>query len=66
MHTLGEVAEAVVELVGSGKITEVSAPPDYSAIPLSDTSCVRTLGWEPQVTFEEGLARTYESLLALV
>lgn len=67
-HALVEVAEMVVALVGGGRIVEVTTPAGYSALPLADTRRLRSLGWEPQFTFEQGLALTYaglrESLLA--
>jgi len=67
-YALVEVAEMVVRAVGSGRAVEVTAPPGYSTLPPADTKRLRALDWEPQITFDVGLARTYswlrESILA--
>ena len=64
-HELAEVAGAVVDLVGNGMAVEVTAPAGYSELPIADTTCLRNLGWEPRVTFAEGLALTYQWLREL-
>jgi UDP-glucose 4-epimerase len=63
--TIRQFAETLVEVAGSGTLTERPFPPDRAAI---DIGSVFTnygkirglLGWEPRVGLREGLARTLE------
>jgi nucleoside-diphosphate-sugar epimerase len=56
-----EVANAVVRLTGGHVgVVEVAAPAGYSELAIRTLR--QPLGWEPRVTFEEGLALTYEWL----
>ena len=60
--TVLEIAEAVRALVGSSsEIVFVPRPVDDPSVRQPDITLARTaLGWEPQVGFEQGLARTVE------
>jgi dTDP-glucose 4,6-dehydratase len=57
-----ELAERVRDLAGSSStIDHVALPVDDPRVRRPDTSlAARTLGWQPQVTFDEGLKRTLE------
>jgi dTDP-glucose 4,6-dehydratase len=61
--TMRQLAEKVVELVGSrSRIVERPLPVDDPKVRQPDITRARTLlGWEPQVTLEQGLPRTLES-----
>jgi len=61
--TLGELAELVVELAGSGSVRTIPFPADRKAIDIGDFYAAdekirRALGWRPQVALREGLERT--------
>jgi dTDP-glucose 4,6-dehydratase len=60
--TMGELARLVRKLVGSSsEIEHVERPVDDPSVRCPDISLARrALGWEPQVSLEEGLARTIE------
>jgi dTDP-glucose 4,6-dehydratase len=61
--TMRQLAEKVVELVASrSRIVERPLPVDDPKVRQPDITRARTLlGWEPQVTLEQGLPRTLES-----
>jgi dTDP-glucose 4,6-dehydratase len=61
--TMRQLAEKVVELVGSrSRIVERPLPVDDPKVRQPDITRARTLlGWEPQVTLEQGLPQTLES-----
>ena len=58
--TIREFADQVIELTGSGsEVTYQDLPVDDPKMRQPDITRARTLlGWEPQVTLEDGLART--------
>ena len=60
---LGELAEAVVELAGSGTTRTVPFPSDRKAIDIGDfyasyEEIERAVGWRPSIQLREGLAMT--------
>tara|TARA_Y100000031_G_scaffold156447_1_gene211019 strand:- start:1052 stop:1996 length:945 start_codon:yes stop_codon:yes gene_type:complete len=59
--TIKQVAETVQKLVGGVKIESVPARPgDFSGKEISSELAKKELGWEPKVSFEEGLRRYIE------
>lgn len=58
--TIREIAESVIELVGRGDVAfGPSRTGDLKARTISTERARVELGWEPEVTFAEGLRRTY-------
>ncbi|MFM8303628.1 MAG: NAD-dependent epimerase/dehydratase family protein [Actinomycetota bacterium] len=63
--SLLQIAELIVAAAGSGSVETVPWPPDRDAIDIGSyfgdsSKAKRTLGWIPQTTFAEGIARTVE------
>jgi GDP-L-fucose synthase len=59
--SIRELAEMVAKAVGfSGKLAWDTSKPDGTPRKLLDTSKLTQLGWNPQITLEEGLIRTYQ------
>ena len=59
--TIKQIAETVQKLIGGVKIESVPARPgDFSGKEVSSELAKRELGWEPKVSFEEGLRRYIE------
>jgi dTDP-glucose 4,6-dehydratase len=59
--SLREMAETIIEITGSrSRIVERPLPPDDPKVRRPDISLARRVldGWEPQLSVEEGLART--------
>lgn len=56
------VAEAILEVVGESEdlITFVEDRPGHDYRYALDTTKIRSLGWEPEVSFDEGLKRTLD------
>ncbi|HET6831913.1 MAG TPA: GDP-mannose 4,6-dehydratase, partial [Solirubrobacterales bacterium] len=61
-HSLLELAEAVIEMTGSdSEIVFEALPVDDPQVRRPDISLARELlGWEPEVSLQEGLGRTIE------
>ena len=56
-----ELAQAVKKATGStAEIEWDSSKPDGTPRKLCDTSLIRSLGWKPAISLEEGLAMTVE------
>ena len=56
-----ELASRIARVVGyDGDITTDPSRPDGAQRKLLDSTRVRQLGWSPQVSFEDGLQRTYD------
>jgi GDP-L-fucose synthase len=65
--TIRELAEAVKRATGSSaQIEWNSSKPDGTPRKLCDTSLIRSLGWKPRISLEEGLAATVASYRAEV
>jgi len=63
--SLREIAEAVVAAAGSGRVESVPWPADRDAIDIGSyfgdsSKAKRVMGWEPAISFAEGIARTLE------
>ncbi|MBN1628417.1 MAG: GDP-L-fucose synthase [Thermoleophilia bacterium] len=60
-HTIAELAQIVAEVVGyEGPVEWDTTKPDGTPQKLLDVSLARSLGWEAQITVEQGLRQTYE------
>lgn len=62
-HAIVDFADSVVAAMGRGRVTQVPWPEDWKAmdvgdVSISNTRIRETLGWEPRVGLEDGLART--------
>jgi GDP-L-fucose synthase len=58
--TIREVAERIKVVVGyEGELVFDSSKPDGSPRKLMDSSLLRSTGWEPTISLEDGLRRTY-------
>ena len=57
-----EVAQMACKLVRAPRslIEEVDAPPNQTVVKRLSTDKVRSLGWEPRISLEEGMRRTLE------
>jgi GDP-L-fucose synthase len=59
--TILELATLVAEVVGfRGRITTDPSKPDGTPRKLLDSSKLSSLGWQPEIKLEDGLARTYQ------
>lgn len=59
--TIKELAQLVSSVAGyDGKITWDSAKPDGTPRKLLDVSRLKSLGWAPQISLEDGIKTTYE------
>jgi len=60
-YSIKELAEQVAEVVGyCGAINWDTSKPDGAPRKLLDSSRIKSLGWQAQVQFKEGLKDTYE------
>jgi GDP-L-fucose synthase len=63
--TIREIAGTVREVVGfTGTIAWDASKPDGTPRKLMDSSRINALGWKPQVTLKDGIARAYADFLA--
>ena len=63
-QTIGELAKQVREAVGSrAEIVYDRSKPDGTPQKLLDISLIRSLGWQPRISLDEGLRRTYRAFL---
>jgi GDP-L-fucose synthase len=64
--TILELARMIARVVGfTGEIATDRSKPDGTPRKLLDTSKLRSLGWQPKIGLEEGLASTYQWFAAL-
>jgi GDP-L-fucose synthase len=62
--TIRELAETIGKVVGfQGSISWDSSKPDGTPRKLMDNSKLRSLGWQPKISLEEGLRATYQWFL---
>jgi len=62
--TIRELAETIGKVVGfQGLISWDSSKPDGTPRKLMDNSKLRSLGWQPKISLEEGLRATYQWFL---
>jgi GDP-L-fucose synthase len=60
--SIGELAGLVKQVVGyPGELTFDSSKPDGTPRKLTDTTLMRSTGWEPAISIEAGLAKAYAS-----
>jgi GDP-L-fucose synthase len=65
--SIRELAELICGAVGfEGELAWDLAKPDGTPRKLLDVTRIRNLGWQPQISLREGIARTYEWFLANV
>jgi GDP-L-fucose synthase len=58
---IGEMAAMIKKITGyEGEIVFDTSMPDGTFRKLLDVSKLNSLGWKPQIGFEEGVRRTYE------
>src|SRR5438045_1980151 len=63
--SIRELAELICEVVGfDGDLAWDATKPDGTPRKLLDVSKLRALGWKPSIPLRDGIARTYEWLLA--
>ena len=63
--TILDLAKLVAKTVGyTGKILTDPSKPDGTPKKLLDISLIKSTGWSPQITFEEGLTGAYRDFLA--
>jgi GDP-L-fucose synthase len=63
--TIRELVEVVTEVVGyEGDVTWDHTKPDGTPRKLLDVSRLSSLGWKPQTSLKEGLARAYQDYLS--
>lgn len=63
--TILELAQAVAKTTGfTGKIETDPTKPDGTPRKLMDNSVLRSLGWDPTVSLQQGLASAYQCFLA--
>jgi GDP-L-fucose synthase len=59
--TIKDLAKMVREAVGfKGKIVWDTSKPEGTPRKLLDVSKIKSLGWQPKISLEEGIRRTYE------
>lgn len=59
--TIADLAKTIARVAQfKGRISFDASKPDGTPLKLLDVSRIRSLGWRPQVTLEEGIASTYE------
>lgn len=59
--SIRELAELICEIVGfKGALTWDASKPDGTPRKLLDISKIKSLGWSPQISLRDGIARTYE------
>jgi GDP-L-fucose synthase len=63
--TIKDLAKTVKEIVGfKGKIVWDTSKPEGTPRKLLDVSKIRSLGWQPKISLEEGIRKTYEWYLS--
>ena len=63
--SIRELAELICDVVGfSGELAWDTTKPDGTPRKLLNVTRVRALGWQPEISLREGIARTYEWFLA--
>jgi GDP-L-fucose synthase len=63
--TVRELAELIAEIVEfKGRLVFDTSKPDGTPRKLLDVSRLATLGWEPEISLEDGLRNTYQDLCA--
>jgi len=64
--SIGEMAQMIQKISGfTGELIFDTSMPDGTFQKLLDVSKINALGWTPQISFEEGLKKTYEEYTQL-
>jgi GDP-L-fucose synthase len=59
--SIGEMAEMIKKIAGfTGELVFDTSMPDGTFQKLLDVSKINALGWQPKISFEQGLKKTYE------
>jgi GDP-L-fucose synthase len=59
--SISELAQIIKKIVGfTGGITWDTSKPDGTPRKLLDTSKIEALGWNPQISLEDGITSTYD------
>ena len=59
--SIKDLAEAIARAAGfTGEIKFGTDKPDGTMQKLLDSSAIRSLGWKPSVSLEDGIAKTYQ------
>ena len=62
--SIRELADLIANIVGfRGKLMYDSSKPDGSPQKLLDVSRLREFGWQPKISFQEGISKTYTDYL---
>lgn len=62
--SIGDLARLVKEVVGfQGALTFDTSRPDGTPRKLTDISLIRSTGWEPAISIEDGVKKTYDAFL---
>ncbi len=62
--TIRDLAQMICQVVGyTGSLTFDPSKPDGSPRKLMDSSCLKALGWQPQISLEQGLSLAYTDFL---
>jgi GDP-L-fucose synthase len=63
--TIKELAETIKEIIGyRGELKWDTSKPDGTPRKLLDVSKIKKLGWEPSISLNEGIKKTYRDFLA--
>ncbi|MGN6342143.1 MAG: GDP-L-fucose synthase [Ginsengibacter sp.] len=64
--SIGEMAQMIQKISGfTGELVFDTSMPDGTFQKLLDVSKINALGWQPKISFEEGLKKTYEEYVAV-
>ena len=62
--SIGDLARLVKEVVGyQGALTFDTSRPDGTPRKLTDINLIRSTGWEPAISIEDGVKKTYDAFL---
>lgn len=62
--TIAELARKIAGVVGyQGRIVQDPSKPDGSPVKRTDTTLIRSTGWQPRIHLDQGLETTYEAYL---
>ncbi|KAA5538892.1 GDP-L-fucose synthase [Roseiconus nitratireducens] len=65
--SIRELAELVARVTGfRGKIGHDTSRPDGTPVKRTDTTLIRSTGWQPTIDLESGIERTYQDYLASI
>ena len=63
-YTIKEIANTIKDVIGyKGKISFDTSKPDGIKRKILDNKKLKSLGWEPKITFKDGIESTYQDFL---